>query len=163
MSLSALRAVLEARRLRPLPRLILLVLADAVNTTNPERGAWPSVGRIMQRSGASHGAVCDALALLERHGWISVERRTGRSNRYRLTLPDPSASRTGDQSGRRTGNGAGPTRPPDGHPCPGDGHHPSARRTRIRKEPSKNLVSTRKNKGQGRPPVVDPAPDGAAR
>src|SRR5207247_716965 len=91
---------------------------DAVNETHPERGCWPSIVRIMQRSGASHGAAWNALALLERHGWISVERHTGCPNRYRLTLPDPSASRTGDPSGRRTG----PTRPPDGR-------HPSGRRT----------------------------------
>ena len=114
-----MRAVLECSGLRPLPRMVLMVLADAANGDGV---CWPGIRRIMRRSGASYASVCRALAVLERAGWIVVDRQIGRSNRYRLTL-DQSARRTGDQS----------------HPETGDQSH---RETRLRLRPHPSHAET---------------------
>jgi hypothetical protein len=100
MSYRLMARVLECAGFRPIPRLVLIVLANAADR---DGYCFPGIAHIMRQSGACRGAVCSALSTLERGGWITVERCFGQSNRYRIHLPDQSTGQTAHQSTAQTG------------------------------------------------------------
>jgi DNA-binding transcriptional ArsR family regulator len=80
-----MRAVLDSA-LPAMQRMVALVIAEATNSEEPDRGAWPSVDRIAMRAGMTVRSVQRHLADLEADKVLTVERRTGSSSIYRLDL-----------------------------------------------------------------------------
>jgi Helix-turn-helix domain len=75
------------------PRMILLAIADRVNKTSGI--AWCSVADIAERTGATERTVRRAInRTLERLGELQVERRTGRTHRFQITLRADARPRT---------------------------------------------------------------------
>jgi len=68
----------------PADRLLLLLIADRVNDSKGY--AWPSGADLAKRSGLSKGWIWHAVARLEATGFLTVERRFGKQNRYRLVI-----------------------------------------------------------------------------
>lgn len=67
----------------PSAKLVLIALADQAR---PDGLAWPSVATIARRTDLSERAVQKHVAGLERLGLMTIERRSGRSSRYRLAI-----------------------------------------------------------------------------
>ena len=68
-------------------RLIWLLVADR---TNDHKGyAWCSSADLAARSGLTPGAVRHRIGNLEMMDLLDVERRSGRTNRYRIVIPNP--------------------------------------------------------------------------
>lgn len=57
--------------------------------------AWCSNTDISAATGLTIGWVSKAVAALEAHGLLAVERRAGRTNRYRIVIPNHRAERGG--------------------------------------------------------------------
>ena len=80
-----LMADVLARSRAPAPaRLVAVAIADRVNGAGL---AWCSVSDLAERTGLCEWAVRRALKRLEATGELAIERRRGRTHRYRLTLP----------------------------------------------------------------------------
>jgi DNA-binding transcriptional MocR family regulator len=74
--------------LKPIPKFILTVMADAVNG---EGICWPRISVLAQKTGVSARTVQRSLQLLVSRGLITIEPRhrsdgSRSSNRYRLHL-----------------------------------------------------------------------------
>lgn len=94
-------ALYEHVGLPPTAKLILVAIADHIND---ESGyGWPSMSRLAKISGVHKANVLRWVMWLESEGHISVQRKPGRSNGYRLTS---SAGATG--SGGTSSAGATP-------------------------------------------------------
>jgi len=85
---------------------VLGVVLEHADTTTGE--AWPSVARIVDRSGVPRSTALRAIARLERAGHLRVERRTGSSSVYWLTSPTGGTGVTGG-TGSISGTGTGAT------------------------------------------------------
>lgn len=94
--------------------LVLLALADHADDDGV---CWPSIETIAVKARCSVSWVYEALNELERAGWVRRESRTGRSNRYTVSIPD------------RTPPVSGPLQSTGPHPSSGLDPEPS-------KEPS---------------------------
>lgn len=75
---------------------VAYVIADHLNKTTGD--AWPSMERIAERLCVSPKTVQRCVRQLERSGWLSVKRSTGRkrSNRYRPNFPSEPAEHGSD-------------------------------------------------------------------
>jgi hypothetical protein len=70
-----------AIRLRPTHKSVLIALADHAD----DRGhCWPSIPTLMKRTCLGRSAVINSIQCLELAGLITIERRSGRGNRYRI-------------------------------------------------------------------------------
>lgn len=63
-------------------KLVLLALADCAND---EGLAWPSIATLKRKSGAGERTIYRAIAAMETLGVLSIERVTGKGNRYTIT------------------------------------------------------------------------------
>ncbi|MDE2451992.1 MAG: helix-turn-helix domain-containing protein [Burkholderiales bacterium] len=167
MSNRALNACRPAQ-MPPTPKNVLMAIADRVNDDGE---AWPSIPGISEATCYRKTAVIEAIKWLERAGFITVRKASGKNNRFSIdaekvasAIRDKGTSaepvRGMSPSGKRTGTGNGPvretdyTRPGDGPPPvretdytrPGDGPEPSVTIT----QPSKttNRRSARKVSAQ---------------
>jgi hypothetical protein len=90
MSVRIMAAVFERSGLNPIPRFVLVALADHADH---DGYAWPAVGRLCEKTGCSRNTVREALkeavlaGELERAGARAVGR--GNTTLYRVTLADP--------------------------------------------------------------------------
>lgn len=88
MSIRATRAVWAQSRARGGQLLVLLALADHINSDHPERGCWPSVATLARRTRFSKRHVRRCLRELEGLGEITtVKEPKHRTHVYRLHLP----------------------------------------------------------------------------
>jgi hypothetical protein len=103
------------------PKLVLLALCDCANDQGE---CYPSVPTLMEKCSAGERTVQDAIALLEREGYMRREFRTGRSTVYWIT--DPRNWRTPADSAppqipHPTPAVAAPPPPQTAHPTPANG------------------------------------------
>lgn len=68
----------------PGQKLLLLALADQ---ERDDAGCWPSLSTLQKRCSMSRQGILNQIAILEKRGWISVDRGGGKSSVYRLTIP----------------------------------------------------------------------------
>lgn len=119
--------------------LVLLCLADHAQD---ETGlSWPSVAHIAERARCSERTVQRAIETLADLGWLTVERRSGHSSRYSLSMPvTPDTHVTPDNDTHVTPDiltGVTPVSPtPDTSVTP----PPTPMSPRTVKEPSMNNV-----------------------
>jgi DNA-binding transcriptional MocR family regulator len=94
-------AVFEHSQLPPVPRLVLLALADHCDH---DGYAWPSVDRLCHKTGLSRSSVHRALAYAEESGEVMRTVGGGRSNTnlYRIILVDNPTERGEKGSHRDT-------------------------------------------------------------
>lgn len=114
----------------PSVKLVMLCLAEHAN----ERGnCWPSVARVIEKTGLSRRSVSGAIASLKSLGHLKVEVRNYR-NRYTLALP----------KGGQCANSA----PPMSKSCPSDEQNLPIYEPSVepKEEPSKTLGLTPKSK-----------------
>ena len=78
--------------LKPTSRLVLLALADHVNSKRPQMGCWPSVDRLCLRTGLAERTVQTALKHLEANGHISRKYRKNKTTVYLVHPQKPEAS-----------------------------------------------------------------------
>ncbi|MCW5643092.1 MAG: helix-turn-helix domain-containing protein [Rhodoferax sp.] len=122
----------RALAMSPAQKAVLVCLADYANH---EGEAWPSVAAICSWTCLSRSAVIDARNFLEKAGYFSTVRETGKNTRIVFDLARLASL---NQSASRTSPDAGPVREPD--------YYPSASRT----TPVRELDGTRP--GAGRDP-----------
>lgn len=79
----AVKAALHTKGISPTQKLVLAVLADHVDNSG---ACHPGIKRLMNLTGFSRQAVCDAIGALETAGLIAVLRYHGKVNQYRLLL-----------------------------------------------------------------------------
>ena len=114
----------------PTPKNVLMHIADRAHDDGL---AWPSIPGICEATCFGRTAVIEALKWLERAGFVSIEKATGRNNRIAVNLVAvaahvseaeqqrarparavcPPPVREADPSGRRTSAAAGPVREAD--------------------------------------------------
>ena len=82
MSIHAYRAAWNSPDMPPTTRLVLLALADHIGT---DGWAWPSHDRLASMCGIDRRTVIRALQQLEKDKVITVQRKKGWTNKYRLT------------------------------------------------------------------------------
>jgi hypothetical protein len=115
-------------------KFVLISLADNANDNGI---CWPSIPTICRRTSLHRATVLRAISWLTEHGYIAVNRETGRHNSYRIaagSFPQPVAQRDGSQ------NATGRTERPDpSHKATG----PVAQRDPNRNEPSRTVISAR--------------------
>ena len=124
----------------PISRLVLLVLADHADETGR---CYPSLTRIITRTGLSRDALCRAIADLTASGLI--DRKRGHAEDRTSTVYTLHC--TGKQYGSRTSPGAVLVRETD-RSSPGDGLKQYGSRTRTvknRKEPKQSATAMRDN------------------
>jgi len=68
-------------------RLVWMIIADRINDKHGY--AWCSSYDLAARTGLTPGAVRHCVTRLEVAGLVDVERRPGRTNRYRIGFPNP--------------------------------------------------------------------------
>jgi hypothetical protein len=79
-------------------KFVLISLADNANDNGI---CWPSIPTICRRTSLHRATVLRAIAWLTEHGYLAVNRETGRHNSYRIAVgsfPQPVAERDGSQS-----------------------------------------------------------------
>ena len=79
-------ALCRSRKTRPGIRSVGLVLAIRAKRDDPTCN--PSVRSLSRDAAVGHTTVVDAIRYFENAGLLTVERQRGKSNLYRLTVPD---------------------------------------------------------------------------
>lgn len=95
MGLTMVRRVLDASRARGSQLLVLLALAFHADDDGL---SWPSVPTLARETKLHWTNVTRRLRGLRVQGEITTERTEGRVNRYRITVPTPSATARGSSS-----------------------------------------------------------------
>jgi DNA-binding transcriptional regulator PaaX len=103
MSYRLMADVLARSRAPLIARFVLVALAERANKHGI---CWCGIADLCDRTGASERTVRNALPILERLGELRIERRPGRTHRYRITPPAAPRPRT------TSGNGLDSTTPP---------------------------------------------------
>jgi len=139
--------------IRSTPKLVLLALCDCANDQGE---CYPSVPTLMEKCSAGERTVQDAIALLEREGYMRREFRTGRSTVYLIADPrnwrTPAAAAP-PQIPHPTPAVTAPPPPQTAHPTPANGAPITI------KEPS--IEPSRKQEARARKRADSlPCPDG---
>jgi hypothetical protein len=130
--------VLNCSRAPGNARWVLAAIAERFNAKTAR--CHPSIGDIADRTGLCRRTVLRSIATLEQCGELHVERRTGRPNRYRVTLGDP---RHPLPNRGQNGTGASESPVSQRHPTSdSEALHQCLSGTRTGKEPGKNQVET---------------------
>lgn len=90
---SAEDVIIDDTRLDAVTGWVYCALARHANAKTGE--CWPSQTSLARRGGVGRNRIREAIATLDRHGYLLVERRHGSSNRYFLLKP-------GDAQGQQT-------------------------------------------------------------
>ena len=121
------------------PKLVLLALCDCANDQGE---CYPSVPTLMEKCSAGERTVQDAIALLERDGYMRREFRTGRSTVYWIADPrnwrTPAAAAPPQQP-HPTPADTAPPPPQTPHPTPANGAPITIKETSV--EPSRKQKS----------------------
>ena len=126
--------------LPPTAKLVLIAIADHIND---ETGyGWPSMSRLAHIAGVHKTNVLRWVMWLESEGHITIQRKPGRSNGYRLTSSATATSSADTSSGTATR--------PVALPLPDH----TRQRYPNRKEPEGN----RRRAPRGAPPTHTPPP-----
>jgi hypothetical protein len=155
MSVRVMAAIFEHSQLRPVPRLVMLALADHADH---DGFAWPGIDRLAQKTGLSRSGVQRALGEAETAGELTRTVGGGRSSTslYRITLVDNHAG-VGDK-GPHTAAVSGPERAADRTERAADR---AIKGRTLRPESSINHQEPRAAGDFGNPHPPPPAPDPA--
>lgn len=124
----------------PTPKAVLISLAD---NANDDGVAWPSLGKICERTCFGKTAVIDAIRWLEVNGYVVADRSNGRHTSYSV---NPNGAK---QSASRTGSPAEPVRQTDNNQSASRTNQSASRTKPVReadtnrKEPSRTVRSNR--------------------
>lgn len=129
-------------QIKSTPKLVLLALCDCANDQGE---CYPSVPTLMEKCSAGERTVQDAVAYLEREGFIRRDFRTGRSTVYWVTDPRnwrTPADSAPPQQPHPTPANAAPPPPQIPHPTPADSapitiKEPSVEPSRKQKTPAR--------------------------
>jgi hypothetical protein len=135
------------------PKLVLLALCDCANDQGE---CYPSVPTLMEKCSAGERTVQDAIALLEREGYMRREFRTGRSTVYWIADPrnwrTPAAAAP-PQIAHPAPAVTAPPPPQTAHPTPANGAPRTIKETSI--EPSRKQEAPARKRADSLP-----CPDG---
>jgi hypothetical protein len=98
MSIKVMSWVWDHSRSKKIPRLVLLAIADCANDEG--RDAYPSMAKLVQKTGVTERAVQTAILELSKLGELVVNRNGGPSgcNRYRVIMSAPPKAPTPAES-----------------------------------------------------------------
>jgi len=138
MSIRYAHVVMGDRRVKGGTKMVLVALAWRANKSGV---CWPSEQTIATDSGLSRRQVRSAIAKLAASGMISVEKRRGGRNTYRICVASPTGG------------------------CGGQRRRPAVRRRRTKQlnlfDPSPRAVPVGVEPAQQQQPVRNPAPERA--
>ena len=84
MSIKLMTAVWERQDLSPTQKLVLLALAD---WANDEGLCWPSINRLVVKTGMADRSVQRLIRQIEELGFVEKEEIVGKGNRYWVKIP----------------------------------------------------------------------------
>jgi hypothetical protein len=87
--------------LTPAAKLVWIALAGHLRGDATQ--AWPSAARLAWMTGLARDTVMAAVAALEGHELLAVEKASGRSNVYRILQPEAAGGERGGRSEKPTG------------------------------------------------------------
>lgn len=115
-----------SQEISPMPKLVLLALADMAGAGSDQ--AWPSIEYLQEKTGMGRNTVMRAIQTLSNLKLVEVEKRSNRTNIYRICKS-------------HSGTTVVPERD---HGSPGEGPPQSQSGTQTYKEPTKNLPRTKR-------------------
>jgi hypothetical protein len=154
MSVRIMAAIFEHSSLPPMPRFVLLALADHADH---DGYAWPAVERICHKTGLARSSVQRALGVAEEAGELIRTVGGGRSSTslYRIILGVDNHPADGDK-----GPQSDTLSPRERAPHRAERAPESARKgPTVRPESSINHQEPRASSGSGNPHPPPPAPD----
>ena len=84
MSLKQLTLAWQAQGVTHTCKLVLLALAD---NANEDGDCWPSLSNIAKKCCLSRQGVLDQISILRDRELVAIDKKQGKSNRYKLSLP----------------------------------------------------------------------------